>query len=143
LIICNWLEAEHLTGRKATAEQRETLRFGSRVQTVVITNGPGDIHALGDGTACSVPAYRDNQLVVDEVGAGDAAQAAIVDALLKGYPLEQALLVRTRGGSSGAAAAPRHEGRGRAQHGKETGRDSEEQTGIGRSRPRRIIRPYV
>jgi sugar/nucleoside kinase (ribokinase family) len=104
LLICNRAEARKLTGREDLADQLDALRFAGRVRTVVITDGPAGLHAVRDGERCDVPAYRDGRPVVDDVGAGDAAQAALVDALLRRYPLELTLLAGARQGYEACTA---------------------------------------
>jgi sugar/nucleoside kinase (ribokinase family) len=105
LLICNRLEAAQLTGQQGLAEQLEALWFAGRVESVVITDGEGGIHALHQGNACHVPAYRDPcRPVVDETGAGDAAQAVIGHWLLHGRPLEEALRAAARQGFEAVTA---------------------------------------
>lgn len=99
LIICNRKEAQDLTGCRELPDQHEALTFAGRVRTVVITDGADALHGWRDGERCDVPAYVDPlRTVVDDTGAGDAAQAAVVHALLGGYPLEAALQAGARQG---------------------------------------------
>src|SRR2546423_500056 len=46
LLICTRHEAFRLTGQTRVIDQLEALSFAGRVRTVVITDGPGGIHAL-------------------------------------------------------------------------------------------------
>jgi sugar/nucleoside kinase (ribokinase family) len=105
LAVCNFSEAKHLTGRSEVADQLEDLQFRGRVRTSVVTYGDRGIHALRDGKLYYVPAYTDpKRPIVDDTGAGDAAQAAIVDSLLRGLPLEIALLAGARQGFEACTA---------------------------------------
>jgi sugar/nucleoside kinase (ribokinase family) len=99
VVFSNRSEAERLTGSADLASQLEALEFGGRARTVVITDGERGLHARRAGRTYHQPAYRDPACpVVDDVGAGDAAQATIVDLLLRGYPLESALAGGARQG---------------------------------------------
>ncbi len=99
VLMCNRLEAERLTNQSAIADQLDALHFDGQVEMVVITDGADGIHASRDGELFYEPAYTDPQRpIVDDVGAGDGAQAALVDALLRGRPLEVALRAAARQG---------------------------------------------
>lgn len=95
MFACNCREAERLTRRTRIVEQLGALRFGGVVRTVVITDGANGIHGLRDGKMVHVPAYMDERRVIDDTGAGDAAQGTIGHLLLSGMDLEEAL----RGGA--------------------------------------------
>jgi len=101
--ILNEFEAKHLTKETEVSAQLEGLQFGGRVRTAVVTSTEG-IAALRDGQFYHVPAYTDSRPVVDTTGAGDAAQAALVDGLCRGLPLEVALLAATRQGFESCTA---------------------------------------
>lgn len=99
MMICNRKEAFGLTGCPGISEQLALLEFDKRVHTVVITDGSEGIYALRDETHYHVSAYTDpTRPAVDDTGAGDAAHAAIGDAILRGYPLEVALHAGARQG---------------------------------------------
>jgi len=106
MVICNRDEAARLTGTSELSEQLRALQFGGKVRVAVVTEGPRGIHAVSDeGGSYHVPAYTDGRPVVDDTGAGDAAEAAIVDTLLRGKPLEIALLAGARLGFEACTAA--------------------------------------
>jgi sugar/nucleoside kinase (ribokinase family) len=65
---------------------------------VVVSDGPLGLHASRAGVSCYEPASTYGWPVVDDVGAGDRAQAALVDALLRGEPLQVALRAAARQG---------------------------------------------
>ena len=70
------------------------------MRTPVISHRPMGLYALQDGNLASRPSiHRPAEPIVHDTGAGDAAQAAIVDSLLRGLPLEIALLAGVRRGS--------------------------------------------
>jgi ribokinase len=99
LAICNRLEAAHLACSTDLDVQLDALRFGGRVGTCVITDGAAGIHAWCDGTTYHVPACADAQRpILDDTGAGDAAQGTLVAFLLRGLPLESALRAAARNG---------------------------------------------
>ena len=104
LLICNRQEAFRLTGQARVADQLEALKFGGRVRTVVLTDGASGLHALHEGRMVHVPPYRDTREVVDETGAGDAAQSVIGRWLLQGQPLEAALRAGARQGFEAVTA---------------------------------------
>jgi sugar/nucleoside kinase (ribokinase family) len=92
MLSCNRPEAEKFTGRALVAEQLEALRYGGLVRTVVITDEANGIHAWRDGKTYHVPVYGDpRRPIVDDTGAGDAAQATIGHLLLRGWALAEAL----------------------------------------------------
>jgi sugar/nucleoside kinase (ribokinase family) len=95
LLACNRHEAEKFTGRTLIAEQLAALRYGGLVRTVVITDGANGIHALRDGQTYHIAAWNDGRPIVDDTGAGDAAQTAIGHLMLRGAELAEAL----RGGA--------------------------------------------
>jgi sugar/nucleoside kinase (ribokinase family) len=103
--MCNFSESKHLTKQPEIADQLEALRFGGLVRTPVISHGDHGLYALHDGKLHHVPAYTDpRRPIVDDTGAGDAAQAAIADSLLRGLPLEIALLAGARQGFEACTA---------------------------------------
>jgi sugar/nucleoside kinase (ribokinase family) len=98
LLLCGPLEAVRLTNCQDVAGQLEGLRFDGQVRTVVITNGARGVQASQDGELFFEPAYSDRRPVVNEAFANDAAQAALVDALLRSQPLTVALRAAARQG---------------------------------------------
>jgi ribokinase len=97
-LTCNRQEAFGLTGKTRLIDQLEALAYGGQVRTVVISEGPSGLHALHEGQVVHVPAYSDRRDVVDETGAGDAAQSVIGRWLLLGQPLREALRAAARQG---------------------------------------------
>jgi sugar/nucleoside kinase (ribokinase family) len=92
LLACNRQEAEQFTGRASVAEQLAALNYRGQVRVVVVTDGANGIHAWRDGQVSHVPAWSDpRRPVVDDTGAGDAAQATIGHLLLRGATLTEAL----------------------------------------------------
>ncbi len=98
LVACNRDEAAQLTGRGDVADHLEALRFGGAARAVMVTDGANGIHAWRDGKRYHVPAYADRRRVVSDLGAGDAALAAAIDALVRGHPPEAALRAAARQG---------------------------------------------
>ncbi len=98
LVVCNRAEARALTGTSDVGEQLSALSFAGRARVAVVTDGAAGLHALADGAQLHVGAYADGRTIVDDVGAGDAAQGAIVDALLRGHSLDAALAAGARQG---------------------------------------------
>jgi sugar/nucleoside kinase (ribokinase family) len=74
------------------------LAAGRRAAVVVVKHGPAGSSWLAGDVSCSVPAISAE--VVDTVGAGDALDAGVIDALLAGADPRAAL-------EAGAAAAAR------------------------------------
>jgi sugar/nucleoside kinase (ribokinase family) len=97
-VIVNADEARDLTGRTQLGEQLKRLRFDELVWMAVITRGVDGIDALAGDCRVHVDAYRDRRCVVDTTTAGDAAFAALVDALARQLPLELALEAAARNG---------------------------------------------
>jgi sugar/nucleoside kinase (ribokinase family) len=104
LLVCNRQEAFRLTGQTRVTDQLESLKFGGRVRTVVITDGASGLHGLHEGRIVHMPPYSDAREVVDETGAGDAAQSVIGRWLLQGQSLEAALCAGARQGFEAVTA---------------------------------------
>lgn len=99
LVICNHVEATRLIGTRDVRAQLRALRFLGHVRTSVVTLGAEGLCGFDNLGYCDEPAYCDgNRLIVDDTGAGDAAAAAIIDALLRGLPLQNALACGARNG---------------------------------------------
>lgn len=99
LAICNFAEAARLTGTKDVRAQLRALRFAGRVRAAVVTCGADGLQGFDNSgywseAACCEPGAA----IVDDTGAGDAAAAAIIDALLRGLPLPEALVYGARNG---------------------------------------------
>jgi sugar/nucleoside kinase (ribokinase family) len=105
LVICNRSEAAKLTGTKDVKAQLSALRFGGLVATSVVTCGDEGLWGLDKMGMCYEPAYRDSMRpVLDDTGAGDATAAAIVDSLLRGLSLQDALACGARNGFEACTA---------------------------------------
>jgi len=105
LLICNRREAAQLTGQTGIAQQLAALQLAGRVRTVVITDGATGMDAWHAGATYHEPAYRDpSRPVLDETGAGDAAQCVIGHWLLHGRPLPEALRAAARQGFEAVTA---------------------------------------
>lgn len=92
VLICNREEAVEIGGadhRDVAAILGSLHRLGPRL--VVVTDGPAGAYA-SDGTfVYQVPAYPDPAPPIERTGAGDAFSSAIVAALVKGRPFDEAL----------------------------------------------------
>jgi fructokinase len=105
MLICNRPEAERLTGWTTLPEQLEALRFDGPVKTVIVTDGENGIHAWQGNSIYHEPPYRDaTRPIVDETGAGDAAQSVIGHWLMRGWPLTEALRAAARQGFEAVTA---------------------------------------
>ncbi len=104
LLICNRAEAAVLTGEDDVHRQLAALRSAGVIHCVVITDGAAGLHALAKDTERHVAAHDDGRPVLDDLGAGDAAQAGIVHSLLEGATLDEALACGVRLGFEACTA---------------------------------------
>jgi sugar/nucleoside kinase (ribokinase family) len=104
LLIANRAEATKLTGRQDVSEALAALRGVGDVRCVVITDGADGMHGLGDEGYLFVEPYSDGRAVVDDVGAGDAAQGAIGHCLIEGWGLYESMRAGARMGFEACTA---------------------------------------
>lgn len=99
VVIMNDSEAARLTRSTSLTTQLERLTFGGRVRIAVVTRGTDGIDALAPEGHLHEPAYADPaRALIDTTGAGDAAFAAIVDAIIRVRSLSLALRAAARNG---------------------------------------------
>ncbi len=94
LLLCNRDEAATIAGTEHDAEidvlLSGLLDLGPRV--VVVTDSVAGAYAAEGARRYQVPSYPDSQPVVDRTGAGDAFSATLLAYLVRGLPLEEALV---------------------------------------------------
>ncbi len=92
VLICNREEAVEIGGadHSRLGDILESLhQLGPRI--VVVTDGPDGAYASDRARRYRVPSYPDPSTPKERTGAGDAFSSALVAALVKGHPLEEAL----------------------------------------------------
>jgi sugar/nucleoside kinase (ribokinase family) len=82
-------EARILTGLEDPVKQAQALSRGDPSATVIVTLGPNGSVAVRGQRIIKTPAYKMQS--IDESGAGDAFAAGLIVALMKTWPLEDAL----------------------------------------------------
>lgn len=98
-LICNHHEAAILTGREAIHDQLDQIHLRCRAKFAFITCEANGIYASDGASRIHVPAYFDiHRKVIDSTGAGDAATAAIVECMLRGFRMDVAALAGVRNG---------------------------------------------
>jgi sugar/nucleoside kinase (ribokinase family) len=99
LVICNRHEAAKVTGATSVEQQLRAFRFGGRARAAVVTCGEDGLWGFDNLGIYYEPAYRDRtRPIVSDTGAGDAAAAAVIDSLVRGLTLEEALACGARNG---------------------------------------------
>ena len=92
LLICNREEAVEIGGGDhglLGRHPRVLHRLGPN--SVVVTDGPDGAYASDGSRRYRVPAYPDPSPPKERTGAGDAFSSALVAALIKGLPLDEAM----------------------------------------------------
>ncbi len=96
IFFCNVEEAEKILGKEYTAENLDikTLLKDMRElgpQIVVITDGPKGAYSYDGSEFLFMPAYPDPKPPYERTGAGDAFSSTVVEALILGKTLGEAL----------------------------------------------------
>jgi sugar/nucleoside kinase (ribokinase family) len=101
----NRAEAALFTGFQSIDDQLNAMSFDGRVRTTIVSDGANGIYSLHEGRRIHIPAYLDcGRPIMDDCGAGDAAQGTIVHFLLEGFDLESALMAGARQGFEACTA---------------------------------------